>query len=149
MPQCNKAHANKQRPMRQHADLTVPKGASSVAHRDIDQLIAQPDGAKQQIEVSKRIEIGCNRIIIAFKQGFCSAEGIGDILTEQPAKSDAKENIAKTIQPPHGAVFLRIDKACPVGKPTFTGYERIIKLGHILRGNGNVTVQDHEYVTSS
>jgi len=110
--------------------------------------------AEEEIKVAKGIEVtyvstrSGQFFVVRGKQDFGAAQGVQNALPQEATQYPAEKSVAQKVQKSHGLLFHGIYEAgshCEVGA---AGYEGVEEFGQFLWGDGQVAVQDYQYIAS-
>ena len=124
-----------------------------IAYGQVDDLEVQLIGTEQQIEIPEGIEIpkvlpvGLQLQVVFSEHHLGAAEGVLDRLLHQPAEKQTEELIAQNIERTHAVLLQRIDQPASVDEFSFPGGNGTVEFGQLLRWNGQIGIEDHQYVS--
>src|ERR1700677_568788 len=101
-------------------NISPAVGSLMIPHGHIDQLEVELGRAEDEVEVAERIEVaeveavGSDRVVVGPAQHLGPAQGVLDVLSQQPGKGYAEKLVTQKIQKAHRLLLHRVDEADPV-----------------------------------
>src|SRR5712691_8312007 len=91
---------------------------------------------------------GLDSLVVLLQQHLGPAERVPDRLLEQPGEEDTEEPVPEVVDDLHRLLFHRVDEAGAIDEAALAGGDRSVKTWKILRGHGEIRVQDHQYLAA-
>lgn len=145
-------HAQEQPAVPPALDVRRAVGAVPVADRHVHDLQVQVGGSEKQVEIPEWVEIpeegavGDDPFVIGAPEDLGPAKGVLERLAQDPGEEDAECLVRAHVQEPHRRLFHGVDEPGAVGEFGAAADHGLVELGHLLRGDGEVRVQDDEEV---
>src|SRR5262245_59967958 len=147
-------HACKHEAVTETGDLSLAVAAAGVADGNLDRLEAELRGAEDQLEITERVEVpevaatGLQARIVDARYRLRSAQRIGEALRQTPGEQQREALVGDEIEKAHRLILHRIDQARAVDELALAGAKRVPELRQLLRGHGEIGVEDHQHVAA-
>src|SRR5271157_2225508 len=158
LPSCNEEqfrgglgrHAQQKPAIGKTADVGGSIGPLAVPDRHLDDLQIQLGRPKQEVEITKGIQL--SKIASAPRQllipgppeDLGTAEAVLDRLADERAQEQGEKAIAQQVEEAHGLGVHSVNQAATIDELTFAADEGIVEVDEILRRHAGIRVQNHE-----